>query len=670
MQKQTRTRKNETKKKKAIKNLSLRKKLILSFAFILLIPSIIIGMSAYQSAKNSLEKENTSSANQNIFLLNSLIDAAIQPKMEQADFLAHRLNQDLFKDAEYKELRKHLHDFYASTQGLISVYVGTENGTFIDEPATDMPDDYDPRERPWYQQAMEQKGKAVVTSPYFDDSIQKHVVTIASTLKDGSGVVAFDLEVDDLNSTILKAKIGKKGYPFVMDADQKIAFHPSAEPGSELPSEIMGPMSQTDEGQFDYEIEGISKQMMFVTNPTTGWKIAGTMDQSEARDTAKPILDMMLVVIAIMLVTGGFFVFFVIRSIMKPIRQMAAVTKKVSEGDLTERVEVVTHDEIGQLGTSFNDMLYSLRELLTKINQSAQHLAASTQQLNAGSEQTTQTTKEVTSAIQEVAAGSETQMTSAEEAAQAMEEISAGVQRIAESSSLVSDSSITASKNAREGDTVLKEVIAQMKSISQSVHDSGSLVKLLGNHSQQIGRIIEVIVRISDQTNLLALNAAIEAARAGEHGRGFAVVADEVRKLAEESKRSANQIADLIMTVQSDIARAVTVMAEGEEKAASGLQIVDIAGQSFQAILQSIQQVTGEIQEVAATSQEMSASTEEITASVEEVASIASEAAASTNQVAASAHTQLESIEQINQSIHELSKLALDLQDTVNRFKM
>lgn len=667
---QTRTRKIQREKKRTKMNMSLRKKLILSFAFILLIPCIIIGISSYQSAQNSLGKEGVYNAEQNIRLLNSLIDATIQPKMEQADFLAYQLHQNLFKDTAYKEVRMHLHDFYASTKGLISVYVGTEDGLFVDEPATDMPDNYDPRERPWYQQAMEQKGKAVITAPYFDDSIQKHVVTIASVLKDGSGVVAFDLEINDLSQTISKAKIGKKGYPFVVDANQKVAFHPSAEPGSELSSEIMGPMSQSDAGQFVYELEGVPKQLMFVTNPTTEWKIAGTMDQSEARDTARPILYMMMWVIVIMMGVGGLFIFLVIQSIMKPIRQMASVTQKVSAGDLTEQVEVTSTDEIGQLGTSFNDMLYSLRELLTKINHSSQHLAASSQQLNAGSEQTAETTKEVTIAIEEVAAGSETQMTSAEESARAMEEISTGVQRIAESSSVVLDSSLVASKNAQEGNEMLQQVISQMQDIGQSVQEGGAIVKLLGNHSQQIGRIIEVITQISDQTNLLALNAAIEAARAGEHGRGFAVVADEVRKLAEESKQSADQIIRLIMTVQADTDRAVSVMEEGEEKAANGLRIVATAGQSFQHILQSIQQVTRQIQEVTATSQEMSASAEEITASVEEVASIASENAASTNQVAASAKTQLASIQQIVQSVDELSQLALDLQNTVNQFKM
>ncbi|WNS77898.1 methyl-accepting chemotaxis protein [Domibacillus sp. DTU_2020_1001157_1_SI_ALB_TIR_016] len=649
---------------------SLKNKLIISFTLILIIPSLIIGSLSYVKAKTSIQREITNSAETNVQLLSDVLDAAFKAKMEQTNFLAGQISKNLFKDPSYKTLHNQLAGFYNTTEGLLSVYVGTTDGTFVMEPALGSPEGYDPRERGWYKQAMEHQGEAIITSPYPDASTGKMVVTIASALKDGSGVVGFDLEINSLGEIVSQASIGQKGYPFIMDGDQKIVFHPTAKSGETLDSQISGPLFASNEGHFEYKFEDIAKDMVFLTNPTTGWKVAGTMEVSEFTDASESIWNSALLTLALSLIAGSLFVFFVLRSILRPISRLMTVTEKVSNGDLTERVDVKTKDEIGQLGTSFNQMIDSLRSVLTKINDSSQHLAASTQQLSAGSEYTAQTTKEVADAIQEVASGSESQMTSTEESAKATEEIARGIQYIAEGSNMVSESSVTASQNAQKGNEALEQVTAQMKLIAETVNGSVGTVKLLEEHSQEIGKITDVITQIADQTNLLALNAAIEAARAGEQGKGFAVVAEEVRKLAEESKKSANQISNLISTIQKDTAKAVTSMEKGKSEVESGYSVVITAGEAFEQIFGSVQKVTEQIQEVSATSQEISASAEEVTASVEEVSSIASETAASANQVAVSAEAQLHSIEEITKSIHELSKLATDLQETVNEFRM
>ncbi|WP_442857403.1 methyl-accepting chemotaxis protein [Bacillus sp. FJAT-42315] len=261
-------------------------------------------------------------------------------------------------------------------------------------------------------------------------------------------------------------------------------------------------------------------------------------------------------------------------------------------------------------------------------------------------------------------------MQSSEETARAMEEISLGVQRVAESSADVSEMSVQATKEAQQGREMLENVISQMNSIRASVQDGVSEIKNLNEHSAEIGQIISVITQISEQTNLLALNAAIEAARAGEHGKGFAVVAEEVRKLAEESKQSSDQIASLITTMQQATTRSASVIEKSETEVESGIQLTVEAGEAFMHILHSVEQVAAQIQEVSATAEEMSASSEEVTASVGEMADISREAANATSEVVRLSEQQLQSSKDNTKAIEQLSKLALELQQSVHRFKM
>ncbi|WP_413789095.1 methyl-accepting chemotaxis protein [Bacillus kandeliae] len=315
-------------------------------------------------------------------------------------------------------------------------------------------------------------------------------------------------------------------------------------------------------------------------------------------------------------------------------------------------------------------MTDSLHTLLHHISESSDHLTLASEQMAAHSKQAEQSTTEVTHRMAQVASGSDRQMQSSEETARAMEEISIGVQRVAESSADVSEVSVQATKEAQQGREMLENVIAQMNLIRASVQEGVSEIKKLNSHSVEIGQIISVITQISEQTNLLALNAAIEAARAGEHGKGFAVVADEVRKLAEESKKSADQVASLITTIQQATARSTSVIEKSENEVENGIELTAEAGEAFMHILHSVEQVAAQIQEVSATAEEMSASSEEVTASVGEMADISKEAAQTTSEVVQLSEQQLQSSKDNTKAIEQLSELALQLQQSVHRFKV
>ena len=382
-------------------------------------------------------------------------------------------------------------------------------------------------------------------------------------------------------------------------------------------------------------------------------------------------ISFVLILGIIAVLAGITIALFMGRIISKPIISLASSAKKIAEGDLSvDVVSVKNKDEIGELVGSFNLMTKNLRMLIEQVSTNSIHVASAAEELTASAEQTTQATDQIALSIQEIASGSDTQVQSANECSTAMKEMTIGIQQVAETSSSVSESAIETNKEANLGNESLQKVIHQMNTINTSVEDSASVIRRLGNLSNEIGNIIGVITGIADQTNLLALNAAIEAARAGEHGKGFAVVADEVRKLAEQSKESADQIAELINKIQVDTNQAVNVMEVGTQEVATGMQIVKETGEGFEKILRSIEQVTAQIQEVSAISEEMSASAEEVNASLEEMAHIAQHSSSNTQNVASASEEQLASMEEITSSASSLSNMAEDLQALVSKFKI
>jgi methyl-accepting chemotaxis protein len=372
------------------------------------------------------------------------------------------------------------------------------------------------------------------------------------------------------------------------------------------------------------------------------------------------------------IIIGIFLALYIARIITRPLNQVVGKLNELSgsEGDLTARLEIKSKDEIGQLSLAFNKTIETIQTIIKQVKVTSAEVGSSAEELSASTEQNSHATNQVTTSIQQIAAGTENQVKVSAESATAMQEMAIGIQRIAESSAQVTESSVQTTEVAQKGMDAVEKSIQQMNVIQESVSEGETKVKELNELSIEIGQIVEVITGIADQTNLLALNAAIEAARAGESGKGFAVVADEVRKLAEESKTSASKITDLILSIQSNTAHAVTYMSKGSSEVEQGITVVSQASRAFDDILRAVQTVSEQIQEVSAASQQMSAGTEEVAASIEGLTDIAKQASAQSQDVAASSEEQLASIEEVAASTETLSKLAEKLQLLVGKFKV
>ncbi len=419
----------------------------------------------------------------------------------------------------------------------------------------------------------------------------------------------------------------------------------------------------------------VKKSLTDINEITSQWNTylkeldLGRIEKSDRDINTKIIILLVLVITAI---AGAIIIGIVLaRNIARPINALTIVSERISEGDLTQQVPVIkSRDEIRELGNAFSIMVENLRKLIINVNDASQELVASSEELAASSQEVSKASEQIAVAVTELARGAYEQAVSSEKGNEKISLALAGLSKIAEDMSESEKMMIKTNQVVKSGEESVRYQEQKVTENSKTTQEVAAAITDLSEKSQKIGQILEVIRGIAEQTNLLALNAAIEAARAGEEGKGFSVVADEIRKLAEQSRNSVKEIDIIIKQVQEGVETAVTKMDVSKQLAEEQVITLGNTVVAFDNIAKEINGVSNKILVVSEATSILGKNAAQVGDAMTGIARVANQTAASTQEVAASTEEQSSTVNQITDAAEDLSHLAVQLQESISNFKL
>lgn len=579
---------------------------------------------------------------------------------------------------EQQELLTELEEDYDYIQG---IYIADTSGDYNITSG----EDGNVADRDYFQEAME-TGETVISSPIQSKASDEQIIVIGSPILEDDEAIGFlgtTISLNYLQNLVEDMNISGHGFGWIIDGERRTLAHPEdeylgdtsiLEEGNQQLRDIADKMAAGESGTSSYVLEGTEKSLAFAPVELTGWSIGIGADNNAVLSPLQIMARSSLLVGIISVLIGLGIAYLTALYFARPITEVTKIANRIAGGDLKNDIStkyLQRRDEIGSLTKSIQKMTENLREIIRNISTITGELSASSEELSASSEEISASAEEVGTAIQEVASGAE------EEAAQ-IEKTNDNIYQLADQIGDVNDMANDMKKQANQvmenidsGDESVEESINEVQQVKKESNTVSNKIGRLGEFSQEIGEIVQMISNISEQTNLLALNAAIEAARAGESGRGFSVVADEIRELAEESSSATEKIAGLIGDIQNGVGETIQQMDEAEEAVESSVSSIQDTEEVFSKIREAAENLEDILEKmVSGPATKMVENKDRVKNAMEEIAEVSEEASGNAEEVAASSEEQSASTQEIVESAESLAEMAQKLSETIDRFKI